>query len=206
MEIENEGELKETYFQLSTKVVTSQFSPQTLKFKSVIIGFPVLVLVETGSTHNIMQPRTAHHLNLKATPITQFSVMVGDDSHLYYDGICIDVKLVIQNKPFNLPFYLLLIEGTDVVLGMAWLCNRGPIHYDFSFLSITFNHQDQPMNLKGGPKSHPTSTTFHQFRQLLNTDSIASIHLMIFQPMDSTHLPNNTKTQPLDNLPSDLPY
>ncbi|KAI5444941.1 hypothetical protein KIW84_013280 [Lathyrus oleraceus] len=79
---ENEQDLGDTYFQISTQALTSQFSPQSLKFKGLIGGLSVMVMVDTGSIHNIMQPHIACHLNLKATPITQFSVMVGISSHL----------------------------------------------------------------------------------------------------------------------------
>lgn len=201
VEIENEAELKDTYFQLSTQAATGQFSSQTLKFKGLINGFPISVLVDTGSTHNIMQPRIAHHLNLNFTPITQFSVMVGDGSHLHCEGICNNVKLVLHNKPFNLPFYLLPIEGANSVLGMAWLRTLGPIQAYFSIPFITFTHLDKPMTLKGDPKSQPTSTTFHQFRQLINTNSIASFHLMLFQPLDSFPQPTTTN---INSLPTNL--
>ncbi|XP_058783052.1 uncharacterized protein LOC131657702 [Vicia villosa] len=151
-EIESEPELQDTYFQLSTQALTGQFSPQTLKYKGFIKGFPVSVLIDTGSTHNIMQPRIAHHLNLTATPITQFLVMA-----------------------------------------------------NFSIPSITFNHNNQPMTLTGDPKSLPTSTTFHQFRQLVHTDAIASLHLMFLQPMDSNPPPNNITNLQVDNSSSELP-
>lgn len=46
----------DTYFHLSTQAVTDKFSPQTLRFKGSIRGESVMVLVDTGSTHN-KQPK-----------------------------------------------------------------------------------------------------------------------------------------------------
>ncbi|XP_058732695.1 uncharacterized protein LOC131604261 [Vicia villosa] len=196
-------DLNDTYFQLSPQAVTGQFSPQTLKFKGSIAGLPVMVLVDTGSTHNIMQPRIAHHLNLRTTPINQFSVMVGNGSHLQCEGICNQVEISLQNKPFTLPFYLLPIEGADIVLGMAWLRTLGPIQADFSIPSLTFQHQNRPLTLTGDPSSRPMHTTFHQLRQLIHTDSIASFHLLLFEPMDK---PINTTASPtLDKSSTTLP-
>lgn len=60
----------ETYFQLSLHAVSGQFSPQTLKFKGFIQGLPVIVLIDTGSTHNILQPRITNHLQLLTTAIS----------------------------------------------------------------------------------------------------------------------------------------
>lgn len=48
---------------------------------------------------------------------------------------------------FFLPFYLLPIEGDHPL---------GPINTDFSIPSITFQHNDAAITLKGDPKSNPT--------------------------------------------------
>ncbi|XP_058734067.1 uncharacterized protein LOC131605768 [Vicia villosa] len=190
--ISHEQDLNDTYFQLSTQALTGQFSPQTLKFQGFIQGLPVMVLIDTGSTHNIMQPRIAHHLNLTTTPINQFSVMVGNGSHLQCEGICPDVQISLQKKLFTLPFYLLPIEGADIVLGMAWLRTLGLIQADFSIPSITFQHQNTPLTLTGDPKSLPTTTTFHQLRHLIHTDAVASFHLLLMEPISNSAqtLPN----------------
>lgn len=66
----------------SPQEVTGQLSPQTHKFKGSIACLPVMVLVDMGNTQNIMQSRNAHLLNLKTTLINQFSVMLGNGSHL----------------------------------------------------------------------------------------------------------------------------
>ncbi|XP_058766993.1 uncharacterized protein LOC131640630 [Vicia villosa] len=189
-EVHMETDLVDTYFQLSPQAATGQFCPQTLKFKGSIAGLPVMVLVDTGSTHNIMQPRIAQHLNLHTTPINQFSVMVGNGSHLQCEGICDNVEIMLQNKPFNLPFYLLPIEGADIVLGMAWLRTLGPIQADFSIPSLTFQYLTKPITLTGDPNTYPTHTSFHQLKQLIHTDAVASFHLLLMEPTNAKlHFP-----------------
>jgi predicted aspartyl protease len=101
-----------------------------------------VVLIDTGSTYNILQSRIAAHLDLHTNPSPQFSVMVGNDSHIDCQGICPNVPLNIQNQFFTLPFYLIPIKGVDVVLGIAWLRTLGLIQVDFSIPSITFTHRN----------------------------------------------------------------
>jgi predicted aspartyl protease len=125
-ELENTITAEETYFQLSPQALTGQFSPQTLKFKGLLHGLAVTVLIDTGSTHNILQPRIATHLQIPSQPIPNFSVMVGNGSHIQCSGLCLDVPISLQNNIFHIPFYLLPIEGADVVLGMEWLRNLVP--------------------------------------------------------------------------------
>jgi len=195
----------DTYFQLSPQAVTGQFSPQTLKFQGWICGKPVIVLVYTGSTHNILQPRIASHLNLSTEPIPHFSVMVGNGSHIEYQGTCQAVPITLQQARFNLPFYLFPIEGADVVLGMAWLHTLGHLQADFSIRSITFQHNNEYITLRGDPNPHPTQSTFHQICHLIDTDSIASFHLLSFEPINNlptpkdssqNHTPTTTQSQP----------
>jgi len=203
-----------TYFHLSTQALTGQFSPQTLKFHGKIGGLKVMILIDTGITHNILQPHLASHLNLPTQPIPQFSVMVGNDSHLHCQGICHDVPINLQDKTFNIPFYLFPIEGADVVLGMAWLRTLGPIQADFSIPSLTFNHEDDPITIQGDNTAHPTQSTVHQICQKLYTDVVASFHLLTFhatpptlaQPTSTHNTTTTTQLSPeITQLLADYP-
>jgi hypothetical protein len=85
-------------------------------------------------------PVLPHTTTFQHNPFPQFSVMVGNGSHLNCQGICPSVPITLHQKHFHLPFYLFPIEVADVVLGMAWLRTLGPIQADFSIPSITFQH------------------------------------------------------------------
>ncbi|XP_058757342.1 uncharacterized protein LOC131630580 [Vicia villosa] len=199
------SELEETYFQLSPQAACGQFSPKTLKFKDLIDGLVVTVLIDTGSTHNILQPRIATHLKIPNTPIPNFSVMVGNGSKLECSGLCSKVPITLQDHLFFIPFYLIPIEGADVVLGMEWLRTLGPIVADFSIPEISFTYEDKNLTIQGDTNQTPTPSTFTQLCHLLHTDSVASMHLLIYQPTnDSTiinpnsypaNLPNNTQPE-----------
>lgn len=82
-------------FHLSLHVLTGQPSPKTLRFTASIHGHLVSVLVDSGSSHNILQPRVAAFLGLPAQPIDEFSVMVGNGSFLHCKGLCPDVPITI---------------------------------------------------------------------------------------------------------------
>ncbi|PNX96205.1 Ty3/gypsy retrotransposon protein, partial [Trifolium pratense] len=207
---EPEGEAttepNETFFQLSRQALTGQLSPQSLKFPGLLHGLVVTVLVDTGSTHNILQPRIASHLHIPTKTIPNFSVMVGNGSHLNCSGFCPNVPINIQNNLFHIPFYLLPIEGADVVLGMEWLRTLGPLTADFSIPKLSFQHHDTNITLTGDPKSLPIPSTYHQLCHLVHTKSIASLHLLTFQPTTETTNPITTnKKENLDSLFSTLP-
>jgi len=167
-----------------------------------------MVLIGTGSSHNILQPRIAAHLQLPTTPTPQFSVMVGNGSHLHCEGRCYDVPITLQNTNLALPFYLFAIQGVDVVLGMECLLTLGIIQANFAIPSITFNHNGQPITLQGEPQAGPSHTTLNQLDHLLHTNSIASLHLLTFDTTTPTPTsPTPTSDPTFDtNLPPEIQY
>ncbi|XP_058776595.1 uncharacterized protein LOC131650912 [Vicia villosa] len=197
----------ETYFQLSPQAANGHFSPKTLKFNGLINGLAVIVLIDTGSTHNILQPRIAQHLKLPTNPIPNFAVMVGNGSKLLCSGLCPKVPITLQNTLFTIPFHLLPIEGADVVLGMEWLRTLGPLMADFSIPKISFTYQNHDITITGDPKILPTHSTYNQFCHLLHTDSIASLHLLLYQPLSPPQDSNSTSSNqnPLSTLPTTIP-
>ena len=49
-------------------------------------------------------------------------------------GKCSQVQLRLQKVPFMVDFFILPLEGYDVVLGTQWLRTLGPIEWDFETL------------------------------------------------------------------------
>jgi len=89
--------------------------------------------------------------------------MVRNDAFIQCQGISPSVDIFLQTSTFTIPFYLLPIEGTDVVLGIERLHTIGPIQADFSIPSITFTHQNQQITLQASTTSNSTQTTYTNF-------------------------------------------
>lgn len=138
------------------------------------------MLVDSGSSHNILQLRITHHLHLSITPTTPLFVMVGNDDHNQCQGFCPNIKLRLQDITFAIPLYLLPIELDDIVLAIEWLHTIRPITTDFAIPCILFTCQNAPFTLLGNPHSNPTPSTYPLIFQLVQTNSIASFHLLTF--------------------------
>lgn len=187
-ENEPETETAEIYFHLSPQALTGEASTKTksLKFQGTLHGQPVSVLIDTGSTHNILQPRIAKHLHIPPTLTPKLSVMVGNGSHIQCAGFCPQVPLNLQNTFFHIPFYLFPIQGADVVLGMEWLETLGTISADFSIPSLSFIYDNSIVTLHGNTTNLPAPSTFHHICHLLHQDSVASMHLLSYNPTTQT--------------------
>lgn len=175
------------FLSLSTAAFYGLASPQALRVTGYIHNQPVKVLVDSGSTHNIIQPCIITALNLPQEEISSFPVMVGSGEFLHCRGFCPDVPIHLQKTRFSIPFFVLPAEGADVILGVAWLSTLGPLIADFSIPQITFNVGPASITPKGEPISSPVSPTSVQ--SLIHKNNIASLHALYFH-----FEPNSTET------------
>lgn len=73
-------------------------SSQTLCTQGLIHELAVSVLIDSGSSHNIIQPRIAEFLNLPMVAIKPFSVFVGNDQTIQCSGSCLDVPVTLSGQ------------------------------------------------------------------------------------------------------------
>lgn len=157
------------------------FSPKTLKFNGSIKGLSVAVLIDIDSTHNILQPYIVQHLKLPTQQIPNFSIMVGNSSKFSCSWVFPKVPIKLQNNSFSIPFHLLPIEEADVVLGMEWLRSLGPLLAYFSIPKISFTYNNNDITIIGDNQTLISLSSNNNFCHLLQTYSIASIHLLLYQ-------------------------
>lgn len=138
-----------------------------------IAGQPVTVLIDTGSSHNIIQSRLAAFLHLPVTPFPEFSVMVDNGELLQCSGLSLDVPLCLQTHIFKVPLYLLPIQGADVVLGMASLGTLGTVLSDFSVPSMSFTYNGVPITLSQKLPSIPSQMSHSQLTRAQTANAIA---------------------------------
>lgn len=174
------------HFHLSLQALIGHPSLKTLRFFASILGHEVSVLIDSGSSHNLLQSRVANFLNISTTPIETFKVMVGNGAFLECTGFCPTIPLVIQSHTFQVSFYLFPIQGADVVLGVQWLQSIGPFLADFSIPSMQFHHHGSLITLQGNSSPPLTPASFHQFLRMLHTDSVATCHTITMIPTEPT--------------------
>lgn len=185
------------FFHLSLQAATGYPSPRTLRFTASIHGHKFTILVDSGSSHNIIQPRIASFLHLPIQPLSSFSVMVGNGEHLHCTGLCKDTPLMVDQHFFTVPLYILPIQGADVVLGVQWLQNLGPFVYDFSVPSMQFYHNNQLLIITGSRPNTLTQASAHQLNRMLQTNAIATFHSVVMVSTHTSPTNPNHSTEPL---------
>ncbi|MCH79303.1 transposon Tf2-1 polyprotein [Trifolium medium] len=131
--------------------------------------------------------------------------MVGNGEFLRCTGLCNEIPITVNKHTFSLSFYVLPIQGADVVLGVQWLQTLGPFVSDFTIPSMQFYHHNSLLTITGSKTSSVTPASYNQINRMIHTDSIATFHSITIIPSpDNPNHPSNPDTQTIQSLHPDL--
>lgn len=87
-----------------------------------------------------MQTYLARHLGLIVQPSCHLKVTIGNGNAVSCGGVCPEVALTLGEATFAVDLLLLPIYGADIVLGVQWMLQIGPILFDYNELWMEFDH------------------------------------------------------------------
>ncbi|XP_010541181.1 PREDICTED: uncharacterized protein LOC104814705 [Tarenaya hassleriana] len=152
---EDEGEFAE----LSLNSVVGLTSPKTLKIRGSIEGQEVVVLIDSGATHNFISLKLMKKLKLRPEGNTQFGVSLGTGMKVKGKGICKAVHLQLQQIEVVEDFLPLELGSADLILGVQWLQKLGKVQMDFQDLELKFNQGTSWVTVTGDPTLHSSLVT-----------------------------------------------
>ncbi|KAF5477456.1 hypothetical protein F2P56_004096 [Juglans regia] len=123
--------------------------PKTMRLMACIGKKKLIVLIDTGSTHNFVDTVAAARCKLHVQLGQAISVKVANGQLIESTGKCVAVPLTVQSIPFTVDFFTLPLGGCDAVLGIQWLSTLSPILWDFVNMSMQFQFNGQEISLKG---------------------------------------------------------
>lgn len=188
-EQENDDKPKITFYAL-----TGWTAPQTMRVKAKIGLHEIVVLIDSGSTHNFINTRLANTLQLPVQPTAAFSVKVANGEKVTCQGRHGKVPVIIQGVPFKLTLYSLPITGLDVVLGIQWLEKLGSVVCNWKSLTMDFNWNNEKQRLQGmGPQTIQAATLTEITKEMRHGHSIFAICLQLDQEEPFTVAPIGIK-------------
>lgn len=105
---------------ISYHALAGGYAASTIRFTGQVNGSSVQVLVDGGSDHNFIQTRVTTFLHLEVELISSFPVMKGSGQRLRCASLVRYVPLEIQGTLLTLDFFVLLMHGADLFLGVSW--------------------------------------------------------------------------------------
>jgi len=93
-------------------------TPQIMKIEGHVKKKRVIVLIDSGSTHNFIHCKIAKELNCFLYPAPECQVMVANGGTINCFGKCHNTKLSKREYVLNSQILSIPMGGADVVLGV----------------------------------------------------------------------------------------
>ncbi|XP_061349872.1 uncharacterized protein LOC133295092 [Gastrolobium bilobum] len=147
-----------------------------------IVGKPVQILVDGGSTHNFVTLCMALYLYLTLHVIPPFKVQVGNSDALTCLAICKTITVDIQSNLFTVDLYVIDLKGANIVLGVQWLATLGPILTDYAAFTMSFTYNNSQVLLQGIGAVTSSQVSLSQLHKLILQNSVSSCLMCFTSP------------------------
>lgn len=144
-------------------------NPHSLRVIGTFKGKELLILIDSGSTHNFVQPAVIERLKIQTQSTTPFHVYIGNGDTLTCSKWCPKTELMLN---FEVDLHVLPIKGPDLVLGVQWLQKLGVVKHDYGKVSMEFEWNREKVKLQGEPAAAPQAVSFSQLQALIVTNNI----------------------------------
>ena len=142
-------ELGKNLHELSLNAMEGSASPRTIRLYGQVNKKPVMVLVDTGSTHNFIDPKVVQRTGLITTPEVAFQVTIAGDDKLQSEGLCRSVCFKCQGLEIVTDFHILPIGGCQMVLGIDWLQSLDEMIINFKEKKLKIIKDNHSWELQG---------------------------------------------------------
>ncbi|KAL4571524.1 hypothetical protein LXL04_018284 [Taraxacum kok-saghyz] len=122
---------------------------KTLKLMGDINGFPALILIDSGATHNFISKKLARALGLDLHEVGPLGIRLGDGNRVWITHQCRNVSLRFGSFMCTVDALVYDLGPLDFILGIAWLRKLGDVLFNWQTHKIKFWHFGEQIRLKG---------------------------------------------------------
>lgn len=122
--------------EISLNEIAITLGSNTIRLIETIQGLPVVMLVDSGSTHYFIDSMVAKKTKLKVSTTKPLGVKFANEELIQTKDYCCAATLKVQGMSFYTSMHLPKLEGCDIVLGVTWLQTLWPIVWDFLHLIV----------------------------------------------------------------------
>jgi hypothetical protein len=164
---------------ISLNSLTGFSAPQTLKLISYINHRKVIILVDSGSTHNFIHHCISQETHCYIHVVNNFQIMIANGGSMKCGGRCENVCLQIYDYHLKSHMFAIDMGGCDILLGADWLRTLGPILMDFKALTMQFDQEGHQYKFQGINVGSPEVISSHRMEKILkkgHSSVISQLH------------------------------
>ncbi|KZV27240.1 peroxidase 64, partial [Dorcoceras hygrometricum] len=149
--------------------------PQTMKMRGVINNIEVIVMVDSGASHNFVSRKLIQQLGLQVDETISFGVCLGDGTRVRCQGICHGLMVHLGSYTTTIVGHLFELGGVDVILGIEWLRTLGEVLVDWNKMDMRFQSEGNTIELKGDPTIQRTMLSFKSICKVTEIEFSATL-------------------------------
>ncbi|KAH9699108.1 hypothetical protein KPL71_024219 [Citrus sinensis] len=189
---------------VSLHAMSGAVSHQTMRIKGNIKKKGIIILIDSGSTHNFLDVSVAKWTGCEVQQDKPLMMAVANGSKIASAATCKQLVWSMQGREFRADMRLIPLGGCDMVLGIQWLSQLGPILWDFKNLWMEFKWEGRRMVLRGstaGPLK--LVSAIHMQKDLKQVPQVAAAHIfsLLLEPCI-----NSTTTEIITDEPAELQH
>ncbi|XP_011097623.1 uncharacterized protein LOC105176501 [Sesamum indicum] len=140
---EEEGDVTVSFHALNGGI-----NSNTLRVNRRVNGKEIHILIDSGSTHCLVDEKVAQVIECKLEPTTPTKVRVADGGKILSKFFCPTFCWEVQGHEFSHPAGVLKLGGYDCILGCDWLSAHNHVELDFHLLQVTITQAGKKITLK----------------------------------------------------------
>lgn len=141
----------------------TKWQPQTMKVRGLVRGVAILILVDSGATHNFISRKLVAAMGWPTEDTTPMLVSQGQ---------CAGLQIEVGSVSVEVNALLFDLEGIDVVLGISWLATVGEMRIDWKKQVMSFQLGEKWVEIRGANAQNVTQVALQSFitrpRRLIN--------------------------------------
>ncbi|KAK9123136.1 hypothetical protein Sjap_012738 [Stephania japonica] len=155
--------------ELSNHAVEGRPMPRTIKVKGRVGDVEVVILIDSGASHNFISPALVSTLKLPISVTADYGILVGGGTRISGSGVCKDVSVTFQGFTVFADFFPIPMANSDLILGMQWLMTLGMTADDWPNLTMYIQQGDRWVPLKGDPTLHRALVSCRSLQKSLDS-------------------------------------
>ena len=135
--------------ELSVNSVVGLSSPKTIKLLGEIKGEGVIVMIDSGATHNFISVEMVWKWGMEVERATSYGVVLGAGLTVKAEGIYRGVELKLLGLTMIEDFFPLELGSSNIIMGLQWLESLGVTYTNWKTKVMRFNVGETRVELQG---------------------------------------------------------